>query len=91
MTDQATTRTTETGEYADVNGVHLYYELHGAGRPLLLLHGGLGSGEMFGPLLPSFADGHEVILPDLQGHGRTADVESAMEGRHHRDRAVGRE
>ena len=79
MTDQATTdRTTGSGEYADVNHVHLYYELHGAGRPLLLLHGGLGSGEMFGPLLPSFTDGHQVILPDLQGHGRTADVDRPL-------------
>ena len=79
MTDQATTdRTTGSGEYADVNGVHLYYELHGAGRPLLLLHGGLGSGEMFGPLLPSFTDGHQVVLPDLQGHGRTADVDRPL-------------
>jgi pimeloyl-ACP methyl ester carboxylesterase len=79
MTDQATThRTTGNGEYADVNGVHLYYELHGTGRPMLLLHGGLGSGEMFGPLLPSFADGHQVVLPDLQGHGRTADVDRPL-------------
>lgn len=79
MTDQVTSaRSSGTGEYADVNGVHLYYELHGAGRPLLLLHGGLGSGEMFGPLLPSFADGHQVVLPDLQGHGRTADVDRPL-------------
>ena len=35
------------GQYADVNGLHLYYESHGAGRPLILLHGGLASGEMF--------------------------------------------
>jgi pimeloyl-ACP methyl ester carboxylesterase len=79
MTEQSTTRTTETGAFADVNGVHLYYELHGAGRPLLLLHGGLGSGEMFAPLLPSFTDGHQVILPDLQGHGRTADVDRPLD------------
>ena len=45
-----------TGEYADVNGIHLYYETHGSGRPLILLHGGLGSGEMFGPVLPALAE-----------------------------------
>ena len=45
-----------TGEYADVNGISLYYETHGSGRPLILLHGGLGSGEMFGPILPALAD-----------------------------------
>ncbi len=38
------------GTNADVNGLHLYYQTHGTGRPLILLHGGLGSGEMFGPI-----------------------------------------
>jgi pimeloyl-ACP methyl ester carboxylesterase len=61
------------GSYADVNGLNLYYETHGAGRPLILLHGGLGSGEMFGPILPALAERHFIIGPDLQGHGRTAD------------------
>ena len=40
-----------TGTYADVNGISLYYETHGTGTPLILLHGGLGSGEMFAPML----------------------------------------
>ncbi|MGH7569144.1 MAG: alpha/beta fold hydrolase [Gemmatimonadales bacterium] len=40
------------GRTADVNGIKLYYELHGSGRPLILLHGGLGAIEMFGPNLP---------------------------------------
>jgi pimeloyl-ACP methyl ester carboxylesterase len=61
--------------YAEVNGINLYFETHGAGRPLVLLHGGLGSGEMFGASLPAFAENHQVILVDLQGHGRTADVD----------------
>jgi pimeloyl-ACP methyl ester carboxylesterase len=61
--------------YADVNGINLYYEIQGSGRPLILLHGGLGSGEMFGAALPAFTAGHQVILPDLQGHGRTADID----------------
>ena len=52
-TDQRRSMATGGGEYADVNGLHLYYERHGAGRPLVLLHGGLGSGEMFGPILPT--------------------------------------
>lgn len=63
------------GEYAQVNGINLYYETHGTGKPLILLHGGLGSGEMFGPILPQLTDHHEVILVDLQGHGRTADID----------------
>lgn len=55
----------------EANGVHYYYEIHGAGEPLLLLHGGLGSIEMFGPVLPALAEGRRVIGVDLHGHGRT--------------------
>jgi pimeloyl-ACP methyl ester carboxylesterase len=65
--------------YADVNGLHLYYEIHGEGSPLVLLHGGLGSGEMFGAVLAAFAANHQVILPDLQGHGRTADIDRPID------------
>jgi pimeloyl-ACP methyl ester carboxylesterase len=67
------------GTYADVNGLHMYYEVHGTGRPLILLHGGLGSGEMFGPNIAALADHHQVILPDLQGHGRTADTDRPID------------
>jgi pimeloyl-ACP methyl ester carboxylesterase len=63
------------GRYAEVNGIKLYYEIHGTGRPLILLHGGLGAIEMFGPNLPALAKGREVIAVDLQGHGRTADID----------------
>ncbi|HET7028936.1 MAG TPA: alpha/beta hydrolase, partial [Candidatus Limnocylindrales bacterium] len=52
-----------------------------SGRPLILLHGGLGSGEMFDPILPALTAGHTVILPDLQGHGRTADVDRPLDVR----------
>jgi pimeloyl-ACP methyl ester carboxylesterase len=70
------------GQYADVNGIRLYYETHGTGRPLILLHGGLMSGEMFGPLIPALtAAGHQVIAPDLQGHGRTADIDRPIDVR----------
>src|SRR5215204_4212514 len=76
-----TTETTGIGEYAEVNGINLYYETHGAGRPMILLHGGLGSGEMFGPTLPALAEHHRVILVDLQGHGRTADIDRPIDVR----------
>jgi pimeloyl-ACP methyl ester carboxylesterase len=70
-----------TGNYADVNGITLYYERHGSGRPMILLHGGLGSSEMFAPILPQLADHHEVIAVDLQGHGRTADIDRPIDVR----------
>jgi pimeloyl-ACP methyl ester carboxylesterase len=78
---QITNGQTTNGQYADVNGLHLYYETHGTGSPLVLLHGGLGSGEMFGPNLSAFAEHHTVILPDLQGHGRTADIDRPLDVR----------
>lgn len=55
----------------EANGIDYYYEIHGRGEPLLLLHGGLGSIEMFGPVLPVLAEGRQVIAVDLHGHGRT--------------------
>ena len=64
--------------YADVNGIKLYYEIHGTGRPLILLHGGLGAIEMFGPNLQALAKGRQVIGVDLQGHGRTADIDRPL-------------
>ncbi|HEY6057784.1 MAG TPA: alpha/beta hydrolase [Candidatus Limnocylindrales bacterium] len=68
-----------TAGYADVNGLHLYFETYGSGQPLILLHGGLGSGEMFGPILPTLAANHHVIVVDLQGHGRTADIDRPLD------------
>ncbi|MFG2054289.1 alpha/beta fold hydrolase [Micromonospora sp. NPDC048930] len=75
----ATQHSAGTGQYAEVNGINLYYETHGAGHPMVLLHGGLGSGEMFAPILPALADHHQVILVDLQGHGRTADIDRPLD------------
>ena len=79
-TTDLTTEATGIGQYADINGINLYYETHGDGRPLILLHGGLASGEMFGPVIPALvAGGHQVIAPDLQGHGRTADIDRPLD------------
>ncbi|MFY1660707.1 alpha/beta fold hydrolase [Micromonospora sp. WMMD1274] len=79
MTTAQRDETHAPGRYADVNGVHLYYETHGEGRPMILLHGGLTSGEMFAPILPALTAKHQVILVDLQGHGRTADVDRPLD------------
>jgi len=64
--------------YAKVNGLNLYYEIHGAGEPLVLLHGGLGAIDMFGEILPLLAKGRQVIGVDLQAHGRTADIDRPL-------------
>ena len=61
--------------YAPVNGLRLYYEIRGNGRPLVLLHGGLMTIDLnFGPLLEPLAASRQVIAVELQGHGHTADT-----------------
>ena len=69
----------ETG-YAPVNGLQMYYEVHGSGgTPLLLLHGGLFNIDLqFGDLLPSLAASRQVIAADFQGHGRTNDIDRPL-------------
>ncbi|MET3806002.1 pimeloyl-ACP methyl ester carboxylesterase [Nakamurella sp. UYEF19] len=70
-----TTAPTTTG-YADVNGLHLYYEVHGDGTPLVLIHGGLLTIDInFAGLIPTLAESHQVVALELQGHGRTADID----------------
>ena len=65
-----------TTGYAPVNGLKMYYEVHGTGRPLVLLPGGLMTIEgSFGAVLPELAAGRQVIATELQGHGRTADID----------------
>ena len=57
--------------YIAANGLRYYYEIHGSGEPLLMLHGGLGSTELFEPGLAELAKDRQVIAVDLHGHGRT--------------------
>src|SRR5215204_3160210 len=65
--------------YAPVNGLQIYYETHGSGRPLVLLHGGLMTiDHNFGPLLEPLAASRRVIAVELQGHGHTADTDRPM-------------
>src|SRR2546423_158567 len=63
------------GQYASVNGLKMYYEIHGTGgQPLILLHGGLGTIDMmFGQMIPALAKTRQVIAVELQAHGHTAD------------------
>jgi pimeloyl-ACP methyl ester carboxylesterase len=67
-----------THGYARVNGLELYYEVHGTGQPLVLLHGGAGATEMFSNILPKLSEDRQVIAADLQAHGRTADIERPL-------------
>ena len=70
-----TTTPTQTG-YADVNGLHMYYETYGSGSPLVLLHGGMLTIDLnFATLIPTLAQTHTVIGVELQGHGRTANID----------------
>jgi pimeloyl-ACP methyl ester carboxylesterase len=75
----ATAASLAASGYAAVNGLEMYYEIHGEGGvPLLLLHGSLGSLEMFRLLLPALTEGRQVIAVDQQAHGRTADVDRPL-------------
>ncbi len=62
-------------DYAPVNDLKMYYEIHGSGQPLVLLHGGMTTIEDFILLLPTFARSRQVIAFERQGHGHTADID----------------
>jgi pimeloyl-ACP methyl ester carboxylesterase len=67
------------GAYASVNGLNMYYEIHGTGRPLVLLHGALSAIDTsFGKLLPSLARTRQVIAVEQQAHGHTADIDRPL-------------
>lgn len=68
------TRAPDTKGYAKVNGVELYYEIHGDGPPLVMLHGGVTPSEMFGAPLTEMAKTHRVIAPHARGHGLSKDT-----------------
>lgn len=64
--------------FAEVNGVKIWYQTYGEGEPLILLHGGFGSVEMFGPNIERLAAGRKVIGVDLQAHGGTGPLGRPM-------------
>ena len=64
--------------YAPIGALNMYYEIHGSGRPLVVLHGAYMTIDMIGPILPGLAETRRVIAPEQQGHGRTADVDRPL-------------
>lgn len=64
--------------FAPVNGLQMYYEIHGDGEPLVLLHGGVQASDAFGPNLPALAQSRQVIAVHLQGHGHTKDIDRPL-------------
>jgi len=67
-----------TKDYVDANGVHTYYEVHGEGDPVVMLHGGLCTIETWGAQTEALAQQYKVYLPERRGHGRTADVDGPI-------------
>lgn len=79
MTNSDDARGLGTGGYALVNGLNMYYEIHGTGQPLVLLHGAFSAiGTSFGELLPALAERRRLIAFELQAHRRTADIDRPL-------------
>jgi pimeloyl-ACP methyl ester carboxylesterase len=66
------------GSYAEVHGLKMYYEIHGTGKPLVLLPGGLMTIGMMGQVVPGLAKTRQVIAVEVQGHGHTADIDRPL-------------
>ena len=69
---------TSKGDYAEVNGLRMYYEVHGTGRPLVVLHGAYMIIDAMGEIVPGLAETRQVIAVELQAHGRTADIDRPL-------------
>ena len=79
MTTQNHPSTPVESGYVPVNGLKMYYEIHGSGRPLVLLHGNLSAiGTSFGKVLPKLSSTRRIIAVEQQGHGHTADIDRPL-------------
>ena len=78
MTNGDDAQASGTGSYASVNGLEMYYEIHGTGEPLVLLHGAYMTIDAMGEVVPSLAKTRRVIAVEVQGHGRTADIDRPL-------------
>ena len=75
MTNGDDTRAPGASDYAPVNGLEMYYEIHGTGRPLVVLHGAYMTIATMGEIVASLAETRQVVAVELQGHGHTADID----------------
>jgi len=71
----ALAQTAPAGDYADVNGMKIYYEVTGEGDPIVVLHGAYMNIPTMGGIIPRLAETHTVYALELQGHGRTNDID----------------
>src|ERR671916_271274 len=79
MTNSPDAQAQGAGSYVSVNGLEMYYEIHGTGEPLVLLHGAFSAiGTSFGNVLPQLAESRQVIAFEMQAHGRTADIDRPL-------------
>ncbi|WP_106293226.1 alpha/beta fold hydrolase [Arcticibacter pallidicorallinus] len=73
------TSLTSSNGYALVNGLKMYYEIHGAGAPLVLIHGGGSTIETtFGRIITKLSENHKVIAVEMQAHGHTSDIDRPL-------------
>ena len=68
----------DSGKHAPIDDFDMYYEIHGSGEPLLLLHGFFGCGQVWQPFIETLAEGYQLIIPDLRGHGRSTNPSGAF-------------
>jgi pimeloyl-ACP methyl ester carboxylesterase len=69
---------TPAGTHIEANGLRIYYEIHGEGEPLLLIHGGTATSQSWASHLPAFTEHFQVFAPDSRGHGRTDNPSSEL-------------
>jgi pimeloyl-ACP methyl ester carboxylesterase len=85
MTNGHETPAPGAGNYASINDLKMYYEIHGTGQPLVMLHGAYMTIDSMGEIVPSFAESRQVIATELQGHGHTADIDRPLTYEHMAD------
>lgn len=71
--------TGQTGSFVNANGINIYYESFGSGKSLLFLHGSMGTGSVWKPYVPMLSNDFNIILPDVRGHGKTENPDTAMD------------